>query len=79
MALLAAFLKADRLAAFRADGATQAVAGATHTSLAILEISLLKHARDGIGDGQNQVAVLENGMLPADALELIDDFAHIHT
>ena len=44
----------------------------------ILQVPFFQHPADGIGNGQNQTILLENGMFTADAFELFHDrFAFI--
>ena len=75
MAVLAAFLEADGLAAFGAAGADQAVG---RVALAVAaRVALFQYAGDGVGDGEHQAAVLEDGMFAADALELVDDLLDV--
>jgi len=44
----------------------------------ILHVSFLKDPADGIGNGQNQTVLLENGMFAADSFELFHDLFHVN-
>ena len=75
-----AFLEADRLTTFRTFFAHKAVSGLMICVNSIAgKVSFFKYARDGIGDGQHQPAILKDGMLTADTFELIHDVIYFYT
>ena len=72
MAVLAALFEADGLAALGACGADKAARPVVFFLFA-LEVAIFQNTGDGIGNGKYQTAILENGVLATDALELINN------
>ncbi len=74
----AAFFETDGLAAFRTLFPHQAVFGLVALDHIFAgHISFFQHPGNGIRNGQHQTAILENRILAANALKLMDNFVHL--